>query len=354
MKVTAATTASLDAVEEPHGIAPLDNVGDSVSFTPSGFRLPIMKITMSKSDGSESQTIYACDQTEEADCLVDLASQTALDAIATKAASKAIPDGTYDKLSLSTCKDGKSGSEATTAYVKGSTTFKGATWRTDASATNGIDNSGTGSTAETQVGNWSCATKNVILNPALTVNSSTDVKLTVMVDNTFGASFGVNVSPGRGGCKAPTGGGNGVCVEYPALLPYVGNGTATMKRFKIAHHISATGSIVDNKANALIIVATADAKPLMAFGRILYTSSSALISNNTAPQDTTYGGPNYITETNYSTFTVNADSSIAFKQGGSADTYAAAFSAFSLSDHTGDVKTRDDTVTWKYHAIPLE
>jgi hypothetical protein len=93
----------------------------------------------------------------------------------------------------------------------------------------------------------------------------------------------------------------------------------------------------------------------MALGRELYTETSAQPTNNSdAALDLTYGGPTYITSTNFETFVANTDGSIAFEQGGSGDANAAVFTEFKLEAHEGLVKTKDNTATWSYRAIVLE
>ncbi len=340
-------------------------VTDTLSFTPTGLKLPVMKITIAKDDtGQEEQNLYACANAAEADCLVDLANQEALDALATAAGKASIRPGTYERLSLYTCAEGKGGTTATVAYLKGSADFAGTTWRTDAAAAGGIDDAGTGAAEEAEVGNWSCSTKNVLLSPGVTVSSGSDSVLTVLVDNTEAANFGTSVSNGKGGCKmdGSTDGGNsgkGFCMTYPALIPYIGDGKATMKRFAVTHYLAASvGAAVfdETKANALVIVPVdADGKGLMAYGRTLYTETSALpTDNNGAANDTAYGGPTYVTETNFKTFAVNEDGSVAFEQGGSEDGNAGVFAAFQMATHDGIVTTKDGTKTWAYRATLLE
>ncbi len=334
-------------------------VTDTLSFTPTSFKLPIMKITIAKSDGTEEQNIYKCAAATEAECLVDLADQAALDALATAAGKAAVREGAYERISLYTCADGASGTTATVAYVTGTAEFQGQTWRSDATAESGVDSSGTGAPAETQVGNWSCATKNVLLKPAATVVKDAEIQLSVVVDNTFAAQFGTAISSGKGGCKTVGDSGDGICVTYPALLPFVGAEAATMKRFVVTHHEAdavADAVFDDAKANALVLVGTdAAGKGFMSMGREYYSETSAQPTNNTgAPLDATYGGPTYITSTDFETFVANADGSIAFEQGGSEDANAAVFTAFKLEAHEGTVTTKDGDNIWSYRAVVVE
>ena len=332
----------------------------SRSFTPSSFKLPIMKIAVAKTDGSNEKNIYTCPKAAEADCLVDLANQAALDAISTAAQNAAVVADTYDRVSIYTCADGRGGDQTTTAKVTGTGTGpNGATWTT--SATTVVDVTGA-SAAETVVGNWGCSTKNVIVKGGITVGS-TPLTLTVVVDNYFGAYFNNLTSSGQGGCKngtvVPT--TNGLCVNYPALMAYVGTDTATTKRFSVAHDTSGTVASA-TKANALIIVAVnTSGTPLMAYGRQMFGATSEVASANTlsssqmVPNWTAqYSGPNYITETDFTSFTAASNTSIAFQQGGSFDTYAAVFTAFNpAATHTGTVKSKDGVSSWNYLATAL-
>jgi len=327
---------------------------ESRSFTPSSFKLPIMKISISKSDYTNEQIVYQCPHSTEAQCLVDLASQTELDAISVAARGASIAPDTYGVIQLATCAAGSSGSTSTTAKVTGSGTGPdNGTWTTN--ATNAVQTSG-GTAEETDVGNWSCSTKNVIIAGGFTVGSAA-LTVTVVVDNYMSAVFGNMVSSGMGGCKVG-GGTDGLCVTYPALMAYVGTETATFKRFSIAHD-SATTPADGSTANALIIVAqTASGTPLMAYGRTLFTATSESVAANTKASsllDGDYtlatGGPTYVTETNPDSFTVNADGTVAFEQGGSTDTFAAKFSAFDVSaSSTGTVTSKDGVDTWNYRA----
>lgn len=324
-----------------------------VSFTPTGVKIPIMKISIAREDGTGEQILYQCASSTEADCLVDLTDQAALDTLAAAANAAEIEPGSYRTIALSTC---SFGDEKTDVYLKGSFTASSVTYLTDSDegSDDGIKQSG--SVEFTKITNWGCAGKTINLPKALVVAAGETVDLTVVVDNTFAAFSTPGTSPGMGGCKAPAGGlSRGVCLTYPALLPYVGVGTPTMERYKVAHHASNVGSIVDNKANAIVIVAADEAgTPLMAYGRPFYSETSAGWSSNTsAPSDAVFGGPNYGNETDVASFTVNSDGTIKFFQGDAEnDTHSAVFSAFQRADHTGTVSTHGGT-NWKYHAIPF-
>ena len=331
---------------------------NSRSFTPTSMKLPIMKISIAKLDGSNAQDLYQCPRATEAECLVDLASQTELDMIATAAQGLTLEPGTYDQVMLNTCVPGTSGSTPTTAKVTGGATGpNGTNWAT--SATTVVDTTGAGVAEETTVGNWSCSMKTVIVRTGITVGSG-PLTLTIVVDNYMAAVFGDMVSPGMGGCAvAPVGGQNGFCLTYPALMAYVGTDTVTTNRFTITHQQGGDPSS-DAAANALIIVAvTGSGTPLIAYGRTLFTATSETVAANTlldnSPSYTpAVGGPSYVSETNVESFVAASNTSIAFIQGGSADTFAAKFTAFNPSaSHFGTVMSRDELTTWNYGATLL-
>ena len=151
---------------------------DSRSFTPTSFKLPIFKITLAEADGSNSQTLYTCEAGTAEGCLVDLADQTALDALAAKAATVSIASGDYQEIALSTCADGSSGSDTTIARITGSGEGpNNQTWTTD--TTGLVTTDGTGTASETSVGNWGCATQLVKLPNAVSVAAGDAITLSI-------------------------------------------------------------------------------------------------------------------------------------------------------------------------------
>jgi hypothetical protein len=139
----------------------------SRSFTPTSFKLPIFKITIANDDGTEEQNLYTCEEATAEGCLVDLMDQAALDALAAAAADASIRAGTYERISLNTCVDGTSGTDRTIARITGSGVGpSGVRWRTDAGDLVAIDSA---AAEETDVGNWACSTKNVLVKGGVTV-----------------------------------------------------------------------------------------------------------------------------------------------------------------------------------------
>lgn len=352
------------------------DTGD-ISFTPTGLKFPIVSIALVKNNGSvgtainltKSQTLYQCSGATESDCLIDLASQADLDKISNAAQDVKVENGIYDGVTLTSCIGAKSGSDTVSIWLKGSFTTGGQTYYTDPTASNLNGVTTAGSSADfTEITNWGCSTKLVLLPtpiqigpadtsatptpvPTTPPSSALGLTLTVLVDNTFLANSKASTSPGEGGCKAQTGGHRGVCVNIPALLPYVGTDTVTTKRFLVAH--SGTSSVVDAKANAIVIVPLAGTTPLTAFAGPYFTETSAAGNGNTSNTNTTDGGPSYNTSTDLSTFKVHNDGTIEFKQGGSLDNNAAAFTNFTLGTHSGTMTTRDGLTNWYYHAVML-
>lgn len=337
--------------------------GDA-SFTPTGFKIPIMKITLSKNtgsvgsafSGSDEQTLYQCSSTTESDCLLDLASQTDLDKISAGAANAKIRVGTYDQLAVYTCADGKGGSSSTSVFIKG-TFSAGAspvTYYTDSTASNsnGVSSSISSATFA-EITNWGCATQVVPMPSALTISEGSTIGMKLLVDLTYLGNSSASTSSGMGGCKVQSGGGvRGVCATFPIMTPYIGTETTSTKRFKLAWHNSSAGSAVANKANALIIVPMAGSTPLMAYSRAYMSENSVSnTSNGSGPADTTYGGVAVGNVTDVSTFKVNSDGSVAFTIGGSLDNYSGNFSAFQLSTHTGSATYKNVSGTWYYSAV---
>ena len=272
-------------------------------------------------------------------------------------------------LNLYSCADGRGGSSQVSVWLKGSflEDSSSTTYYTDETSASGLSSSATSATF-TEISNWGCSTKAIILaspiivgstntstststgsSPTPTPTASLTQTLTVLVDPTYLANSSSNNSAGMGGCKVAPGGGRGVCVTIPAVLPYVGTDTTTTKRFLIAH--SATSTIDDTKANAIVIVPMAGTVPLTAFAAPYFSSTSAAGNSNTSNTNLVDGGPSYNTSTDVSSFRVNTDGSIQFYQGGSSDTNAGSFGTFSLSDHSSTLTTRDGNTTWYYRAI---
>ncbi|MEO8920683.1 MAG: hypothetical protein ABI488_24930 [Polyangiaceae bacterium] len=335
-----------------------------VSFTPTGLRLSVMRITLANvtDEGavSNEQVLYTCPHDTEEECLVDVTDQTALTALATAAGSAKVDVGTYDTVSMNLCAAGKNGVTPAPGYLRGTFTIasENKTYITsaDAADTLGLKELAADDTtapAFTSIGNWSCNTKSVRLPKPITVSKDTDTDLTVVFDPQLIAFSTPNTSGGMGGCRGQSNGSaRGFCVSYPSIVPLVGQDAPDLERFLIAHHRTDPLLIDDAKANAYVVVVRgADmGDPITAFVRPYYSETSASASSNMV-QDMDYGGPGYFGETLVSSVSVLPNHAISFTTGGSLDDNSAIFKVFMLEDHKGVVSTRQDG-TWQYHAMP--
>lgn len=336
-----------------------------VSFTPTGLRLSVMQITLSSSDDAgqlrSQQVLYTCPFPTEAECLVDVTDQSALDAIALQAGNAKVQPGTYESMSLSLCAPGKSGGTPAPGFVRGvfTVTSESTTYATQADASNvtGLKEVLAGDDAGAEfaaIGNWGCSQKTVTLPQPVVVVAGTVTPVTVVMDAKLIAFSTPNVSPGMGGCRGVTNGqARGICVSYPSIFPLASDTTPDLERFLVAHHRTDSALVDDAKANAYVVVArVADGGvPLTAFVRPYYSETSAPPTQG-MPAASVFGGPGYFGETLVPSFHVNPDGSVAFVTGGSLDPSAAIFGAFQTRDHVGVVDTREGT-SWQYHAMPI-
>lgn len=335
-----------------------------VSFTPTGLKLSVMRIVLSATDANgnvqRQAVLYTCEHQTEAECLVDVKDQAALDAIADAARHAEVDIGTYDTVSLELCAAGKPGGEAAPGFVRGTFTVEnsGTTYAT--TAEEGIplglkevaadDASGGEFTA---IGNWACSTKSVRLPAPVEVTEETPTDLTVVVDTSLIAFSTPNVSGGMGGCRgAMNGSARGFCVSYPSIVPLVAEPEPSLDRFILAHHRTDETLIDDSKANAYVVVVSAsDGTPLTAFVRPYYSETSAAASSHMSVDDV-FGGPGYFGETLVESVQATPQGGINFITGGSLDGNAAIFKNFTPDDHVGVVETREDG-NWHYHALPI-
>jgi hypothetical protein len=336
-----------------------------VSFTPTGLRLSVMRITLSATnDGgnaSNEQVLYSCAHATEEECLVDVTSQTELDALAAAAGSRPVDVGTYDTVTLDLCAAGKGGDTRAPGYVRGSFTVasEGKTYATAAdpaiaAGLREVDVGGDAGAEFAAIGMWSCGQKIVKLSVPMTVTRAAVTPLTVVMDAQFIAFSTPFVSPGMGGCRGvPDGQSRGVCVSYPSIFPLVGELNPSLDRFLVAHHRTDPLAIDDSQANAYVVVAREKegGTPVTAFVRPYYSETSAAAITAAVP-DPMRTGPGYFGETLVGSFHVNADGSVAFVTGGSLDPSSAIFPSFQIADHVGIVETRE-AGTWNYHAIPV-
>lgn len=343
------------------GLTSASNAGalkGEASFTPTGLRLPIMRIglgTTTAAGVTSEQVLWTCPHATEAECLFDVTDQSELDALAAKAAASEVATGTYDTISLHMCRDGSPGGTPAPGFVRGTFAIasEGKTYATDAdpSSVTGIHEIGGSGVADfTAIGNWGCGTKSVKLPAPVTVAGGAATPVSIVVDSTLLAFSTPNVSPGMGGCRGP---GRGICVSYPSIAPLVGEEAPAIDRFFVSHHRTSASLIDDSKANAYVVVlrSASTGAPLTAFVRPYFSETSAWSSSHEA-YDPVFGGPGYFGETLVSSVHVSTPGGLAFMTGSDLDENAAIFTDFRVAAHTSAVETRA-TGTWRYRAIPL-
>ena len=65
------------------------------SFTPTGYKYPIMRIQISGDNGAHAKQLYACPGATADDCLVDLANANALDKVGSQAQNVVLDEDTW-------------------------------------------------------------------------------------------------------------------------------------------------------------------------------------------------------------------------------------------------------------------
>ncbi|MDH4263198.1 MAG: hypothetical protein OEV78_09170 [Spirochaetia bacterium] len=328
------------------GIPSLSFAGASqASFTPTGYKYPIMKISITQAGGVGEQVLYQCAGTTSASCMVDVANPTALSAIGTAAANASIEAATYTTINLYTCPDGTPGTTNTSISVMGTvpaTAVAGGPFSTDTNAAGGMI---AGTTATFTDITWACSTKSITMTTPFVVTAGSTQNLTLLVDLTNSVWTDANASAGMGGCKADATAAQDICSVMPLVIPYFGSGTPTYERYLVAHINAGTALAVD--ANAGVNLAIDGNGSVFYAGTQPYFSASSIAST-----DALKGGPDYNASTR--TLSTNADGTIAFQTGGSADNRVG-FTAFQRTavgaTHTGTCKNELGTSpTWNYLA----
>lgn len=310
------------------------------SFTPSGYKYPIMKISIAKDDFTDMQELYSCPGTTAAECLVDLTDQSALDAVQAQAQEKEIKEGTYTRLVLNNCPAGSTGTDLTQIQVKGSVTASFVNYTTSASEASGFAVAGT--PEFTQIP-WGCAGAVVKLLTPVEVAEDKTSALTLTVDLTNVVWTTPMHSSGMGGCKGING-GRGLCSAVPVVVPFVGTGVATFERYLVSH-LKSEGTPELADANAAINLVSDPNNDVYYIIAQPYYSETSPSGYNVDKL-----GPDYNTATR--SFTKNADGSIQFQTGGSAEDNRVGFGAFKRETHTGTCKNElASSPTWFYKAF---
>ena len=309
------------------------------SFTPTGYRYPIMKIAIAEENSQNMQNLYTCPGSTPAECMVDLSDQSALDAIQAQAQNVEIRIGTYTELVLNNCPAGTTGSNLTAIQVKGSVSAGGISYRTSTNETSGLSVGGAEEFTEIP---WGCAGAALKLITPVVVAENSAQALTLNVDLT-NVLWTVPNSALQGGCKGILQ-GRGVCSAAPVVVPFVGTGTSTFERYLMSHRSdSATPDVADVNAAVNLVV---DPN-----GEVYYVIVQPYFSE-TSPStaDALKGGPDYNTTTR--SYTKNSATSVSFQTGGSVEDNRVGFADFKRETHLGTCKNEQASAqVWNYRAI---
>ena len=312
------------------------------SFTPTSVKTPIRGIYL-KDSASDSQAakLYECAGNTEADCLVDVADNTALAALF-DSQSAAINVGTYDTIQVSTCKEEGSYN----IRVKGSMTLGGVSYYT---ALTTIASGADGTTSSTDplttieanndyatVRHSGCA-KEYTLPVKVTVAKGDSVKINLFMamKNIAFARLSNNAIPG--GCVQNGAGTTSVCVSYPEVVPYVGTVSPTLETYHITR--SQADLLGVNADGQILLILDSLDNTLGGFSRRLYSSTSS------------GGGQGY--DTPLRSFSKNTDGTTYTVEnyGSSATTSYLKFPTFERATHNGTFTNVSDSTTVNYRAV---
>jgi hypothetical protein len=252
------------------------------SFTPTSFVMPVFNVMLSHGL-TVNVPLYTCaadaarlpppsgdagpvpvpGELGNDDCLVDMADQSALDALF--AAPADIPPGTYDSVVVGTCRE----SGAFAARVKGSVELEGQTYYTTS----------TSSVLSTEPGDQGYS----IINYAgcgMTVPLATPITVTAGQAVTVSAFFTLqnlswvldNYSPGLGGC-APiaTAHEQNVCSGLPVLVGYVGEAAPVLDAYYITED---PNDLLATQAAGQVMLLSSGGEPFSGFLRRVYSHDS--------------------------------------------------------------------------------
>ncbi|WP_374076823.1 hypothetical protein [Bdellovibrio bacteriovorus] len=212
--------------------------GDEISFTPTSILFPVTRMALIASEGDKTVEIYSCAGTA-AECSIDLMDAAAIQAKFATALS--VEEGTYKGLMLETCTSGNNYD----VKVKGEVNIGGTLYKTH--ATNILD-SAVATADYVTISFMFCGGKTTNFPTPLTVSSGSTLDLTLFVSTEF-AAFG-NVASGQANQDCVNDGGTKtVCLNYPDVIAYLGSGTPTVEKYKIADSNGA-----ENTSNALLTV----------------------------------------------------------------------------------------------------
>lgn len=234
------------------------------SFTPTSAFVPIREIALVQADGRES-TVYTCAAGTEAGCLVDIADQTALDALV---ASGSVDSGTYTNIRIGTCTT-ESGYNV---RLKGSVTIGSTPYVTH--ATSVLEATGTPDLVS--VAFTGCSASFVLPVPlVVTASSSQTISLFVTLNNIAWGTIGGTTLPS--GCVTVS--DKSVCMAYPNVVPYVGTVTPSLEVF----HLRKTASAVGSESGQLLLFLDASDALLGGTSRRLFSEASDAFGNFDTP-----------------------------------------------------------------------
>ncbi|MBT5855052.1 hypothetical protein HOH87_00260 [bacterium] len=239
---------------------------DQSSFTPTSIKVPIRGIYLHSSTDNQGAEIYNCSGDSEADCLVDVASQTELDNLINTAE---ITTGTYDQIQVSTCKD----EGEYNAQIKGAVTLGSTSYVTDS----GDQPLKTTGDADYATVTFTGCSKNYDLPTDLTVveGETVSVKLFVALTNIAWGKTGAVTVPS--GCIAGTGDSFSVCMAYPDVAAYIGTASPTVETY---HLSEGSGAAESAAAGQLIIMFDADDNLIGGMSRRLFSETSVSMGTN--------------------------------------------------------------------------
>jgi hypothetical protein len=311
------------------------------SFTPTGYKYPLMKIALSHEDLTGAVSLYECEGATPSDCLVDLADEDALADLSAQAQDVELDEGEYSRLTLTMCPAGTSGSTTTTVSVLGSVLVDETEFVTNGAALGGMSEEGSPEFTDVTLG---CGQISLSLLEPLVVTAGSELSLSLLVDLTDMVWTDQSASPGMGGCKADGGALQDLCTTMPNVVPYVGTGTPHLERYLISH-LSGAGEPALADANAAVNLAIdGDDDVFWVLAQPYYSPTSA------SWVDATKGGADYNTQVR--TFSTNEDGSVAFQTGGSVEDDRVGFTHFERATHNGICKNEDPaSPEWNYRAF---
>lgn len=314
------------------------------SFTPTGYKYPIMKVSLSKADFTGEVVLYECAGETSADCLVDLADEDALANLSNEAQDVELADGEYTQLVMTMCPAGTTGSDTTTVSVLGSVTVDGDELVTNATAPGGMSDTGEAEFTDISFG---CGRVGLTLQKPIVASAGAELELTLLVDLTSLVWTDAGASPGMGGCKADGSTLPDVCTAIPNIVPYVGAGTPHFERYLISHLAEEGEPLLEDANAAVNLAVNEDDEVFWVIVQPFYTETSP------SWVDADKGGGDYNTQLRI--LETNDDGSLHIQTGGGVEDDRVGFASFERELHDGICKNEEPaSPEWFYRAFPQE